>query len=76
MNTAALKIELDYSQILQLIRQLPLPEKKKLTQELFRESVSSELNYFLNKFKTDELSEEDILAEVESVRRDRHAQKE
>lgn len=76
MNTAALKIELDYSQILQLIRQLPLPEKKKLTQELFRESVSSELNYFLNKFKTDELSEEDILAEVETVRRDRHAQKE
>lgn len=73
MSTAAFNIELSYNQILDLVRQLPIREKKKLTEELFRESVSSELSYFLNKFKTDDLTDEDILAEVEAVRSERYA---
>ncbi|WP_455638493.1 type II toxin-antitoxin system VapB15 family antitoxin [Parabacteroides sp.] len=73
MNTAAFNIELSYNQILDLVRQLPVREKKKLTEELFRESVSSELSYFLNKFKTDDLTDEDILAEVEAVRSERYS---
>lgn len=75
MSTAAFNIELSYNQILDLVRQLPKSEKKKLTEELFRESLSSELNYFLNKFKTEDLSDEDILSEVEAVRSQRYAKK-
>lgn len=75
MNTAAINIKLSYNQILDLVRQLPMREKKKLTEELFRESVSSELNYFLNKFKTDDLTEDDILSEVEAIRLERYEKK-
>ena len=75
MNTAALNIELNYNQILDLVRQLPIREKKKLTEDLLRESKSSELSYFLNKFKTDDLTDEDILSEVEAVRSERYAKK-
>ena len=33
------------------------------------------ISYFLDVFRTDEISEEDIMAEVKTVRRERYAKK-
>jgi len=39
----------------------------------YRQNIRAELNHFLDTFRTDELSEADILAEVKAVRRERYA---
>ena len=57
-------LNLSYSQILGLVKQLPPHAQLRLGRVLTKEATHAELEHFLDIFKTDELSEEDILAEV------------
>ena len=61
-------INLSYNQVLSLVKQLPQQQKIKLTKELEKESIGSELSLLLNAFRTDELSLDMIDKEVELVR--------
>jgi len=75
MNTNAYKISLNYSQILELVKQLPKRDKAKLSKELAKEAIDTRLIRLLNSFSTDELTEEMINREVEIVRSDIYARK-
>jgi len=57
-----------------LVKQLFEPEKIKLGQELEKELRNQKLSQLLDAFRTNELSMEDIAAEVEAVREELHAQ--
>ena len=63
-------INLSFSQILELVRNLPGEQKIKISQELEKETIGSKLTELLTAFRTDKLSIEDITAEVEQVRQD------
>lgn len=69
----ALQIDITFEQILSLVKQLPLQDKVKLTQELEKEGIDSKLSKLLKDFKTKELSLEDIDREVESIREEMYA---
>lgn len=66
-------LNLNYSQILSLVKQLPTRTQLRLGRILTKDATEAELEHFLEAFKTDELSEEDILAEVKQVRKERYA---
>ncbi len=68
-------IDISYNQILTLLQQLPIRSQLKIGKALTRNNIRIEMNYFLETFQTDELSEEEILAEVKAVRRERYATK-
>jgi len=57
-----------------LVKQLFEPEKIKLGQELEKELRNQKLSQLLDAFRTNELSMEDIAAEVEVVREELHTQ--
>ena len=61
-------ISLTYNQVLSLVKQLPQQQKIKLTKELEKESIGTELSLLLNTFRTGELSLDTIDEEVEIVR--------
>ena len=63
-------IKLSFSQILELVRNLPGEQKIKISQELERETIGSKLTELLTAFRTDKLSMDEITAEVEQVRQD------
>ena len=75
MNTNAYKISLNYGQILELVKQLPKKDKAKLSKELAKEAIDTRLSRLLNSFSNDELTEELIRQEVESVRAEIYARK-
>ena len=75
MNNNAYKISLSYNQILDLVRQLPVKDKVKLSNELAMEATDKRLSRLLSAFKTDELTEEEISKEVEKARAEIYAQK-
>lgn len=66
--STAIQVDLTFNQILDLVRQLPIKEKIKLTKELEKEGIQSKLGGLLKTFKTKELSMEAINEEVEIVR--------
>ena len=66
-------LNLNYSQILSLVKQLPTRTQLRLGRILTKDATKAELEHFLETFKTDELSEEDILVEVKQVRKERYA---
>lgn len=66
-------LNLNYNQILSLVKQLPTRMQLRLGRILTKDATEAELEHFLETFKTDELSEEDILAEVKQVRKERYA---
>lgn len=68
-------LNLNYTQVLNLVMQLPVRSRLRLGKALTRNSTEYELRHFLNTFKTDELSEADIMAEVKAVRHERYARK-
>ena len=68
-------ININYNQILTILQQLPVRSQLKIGKALTSPSIRTELNQFLETFNTDELSEDDILNEVKSVRRERYASK-
>ena len=72
MATASLNIRLNYSQILELARQLSDDDKVQLNRELAAEVRKIELQRLLQVFKNDEISLEDISSEVELVRQARY----
>lgn len=67
---ADLNISLTFRQILDLVRQLPRHQKVRLTKELEKEAIDTKLTQILEAFKTDELSQQLIDEEVESVRQE------
>ena len=68
MTTAALKIHLSRTQILELARQLSDEDKLELNRALADEVRSIKLKRLLDVLKTDEVLQEDIVSEVETVR--------
>jgi len=68
-------INISYNQMLYLIQQMPVRTQLRLGKALTRQNIRAELNHFLGVFRTDEISEEDIMAEVKTVRRERYAKK-
>ncbi|MBU0487146.1 MAG: hypothetical protein KKA07_08775 [Bacteroidetes bacterium] len=68
MNTGIYNISLNFNQILQLVRQLPVTEKIMLSRELEKEALSSKLTQLLEAFKTNELDDQTIKSEVDRVR--------
>ena len=75
MATASLNIRLNYRQILELARQLSDEDKLQLNRELAAEARRIELQSLLKVFKNDEISLEEITAEVEQVRQARYETK-
>jgi len=75
MNNNAYKISLSYNQILDLVRQLPVKDKAKLSNELAKVATDNRLSRLLSAFKTDELTEDEISKEVEKARSEIYAQK-
>ncbi len=75
MNSGAYQISLSYSQILELVKQLPHKEKAKLSKELERETKDQTLTRLLESFENKEITQEEIDAEVETVRAEIYAKK-
>lgn len=62
------KINLNFEQILSLVKQLPQAQKLLLSKELEKDTLNSKITELLESFKTEELSLETIREEVEAVR--------
>lgn len=73
MKAATYNIDLEFNQILNLVRQLPKKEKLKLSKELEKEIVEGKLTSLLKAFRTDELDQATIDQEVEIVRSELYA---
>ncbi|MEM6831248.1 MAG: hypothetical protein AAF551_12100 [Bacteroidota bacterium] len=65
-------LNLSFSQILELIRNLPGEQKIRISKELEKETIGSKLTELLDAFQTDKLSIDDITSEVEQVRQTIH----
>ena len=72
MATAALKIHLSCTQILELARQLSDEDKLELNRALAAEVRGIKLKRLLDDLKTDEVLQEDIDSEVETVRQENY----
>ena len=68
-------INISYNQLLLLLQQMPVRSQLRLGKALTRQSVRAELDYFLDVFRTDDITEEEILAEVKAIRHERHGKK-
>lgn len=66
-------INISYDQVLALLQQMPVRSQLRLGKALTQRNIRLELEHFLDVFQTDNISEEDILAEVKSVRQARYA---
>ncbi len=63
-------MNLSFSQILELVKNLPGEQKIKISRELEKETIGSKLTELLTAFRTDKLSMDEITSEVEKVRQD------
>ncbi|MEQ8582648.1 MAG: hypothetical protein RIC30_14265 [Marinoscillum sp.] len=63
-------MNLSFSEILELVRNLPDEQKIKISRELEKETIGSKLTELLTAFRTDKLSMNEITSEVEQVRQD------
>ena len=70
MATVSLKIRLNYNQILELTQHLSDDDKLELRRALAAETRGIKLRRLLETFKTDEISQKEIDAEVEAVRQE------
>ncbi len=68
-------INLSFSQILELVKNLPGEQKIKISQELEKETIGSKLTELLTAFRTDKISMGDITSEVEKVRQELYAKR-
>jgi hypothetical protein len=73
MKTGTYNIDLEFDQILDLVRQLPKKEKLRLSKELEKEIIDTKLTSLLKAFKTDDLDQDTINKEVEIVRTELYA---
>ena len=67
------QISLNFEQILELVQQLPLAEKLRLSKELEKETRDRKSTELLEAFQTDELDLDTINKEVETVRAEIYA---
>ncbi len=67
------QISLNFEQILELVQQLPLADKLRLSKELEKETRDHKLTELLETFQTDELDLDTINKEVETVRAEIYA---
>lgn len=67
-QTTTFQVNLNYYQILQIVKQLPVDDKIRLSKELEKDDINSKLTRLLKAFKTNELNDEIINRECESVR--------
>ena len=65
----SLQVNITFEQVLNIVKQLPTEEKLMLTKELEKEGIKSKLNAILQILKTDELTQQIIDEEVETVRK-------
>ena len=75
MASVSLNLKLDYSQVLELARQLSDEDKVRLKDELVSESNKVRLKYFQNLFSCEEseqLTMDEIQAEVDEFRKERY----
>lgn len=63
-----IQVEIGYSQILSLVKALPVQQKIKLGKELEKDAIKSKLSKILKNFKSSDLSLDTINKEVELVR--------
>lgn len=70
-----LKVDIQYEQLLTLIKQLPHEQKLMLAKELEKEAIDTKLSQLLQTFQTNELTEECIDREVEAVRQEFYEQR-
>lgn len=73
MKTGTYNIDLEFEQILDLVRQLPKKDKLRLSKELERDIIDAKLTTLLKAFKTDNLDQDTIDKEVEIVRSELYA---
>lgn len=73
MRTGTYNLDLEFDQILDLVRQLPKKEKIRLSKELEREIINAKLTSLLKAFRTDSLDQQTIDNEVEIVRTELYA---
>jgi len=69
MKTAiSYQAQLNFNQIVQIVKQLPVNDKIKLSKELEKDAINSKLTKLLKSFKTNELTEDMINQECEKAR--------
>ena len=68
-------IKLSFPQLLELVKKLPGEQKIKLSKELEKETIQSKLIELLTSFRTDDLTIDEITAEVEKVRQMKYDQR-
>ena len=69
MKTAvSYQVQLNFNQIVKIVKQLPANDKIKLSKELEKDVINSKLTRLLKSFKSNELTEEMINQECEIVR--------
>ena len=65
-----MSLQLNFDQVLNLVLQLKDEEKLSLSRALVSSSRASKLRDLRNNFQTDEISEEEIIRECETVRKE------
>lgn len=73
MKAGTYNIDLDFKQILDLVKQLSKKEKIRLSKELEKDIVDAKLTVLLKAFKTDKLGQTIIDQEIEHVRAEIYA---
>ena len=68
-------LAIDFNQLKSIITQCEIKEKIEIIQMLEKDTFPQRFNQLLNKTKTDDLTLEDITAEVETVREKRYSAK-
>lgn len=69
MKTAlSYQIQLNFRQIVQIVKRLPADDKIKLSKELEKDAINSKLTKLLKSFKTNDLTEDMINQECDIVR--------
>jgi len=71
----SLSLTIDFEQLKSLITQCGIEEKTEIVRMLEKDTFPLRLNQFLSKIRTDDLSLEEITAEVEAVRKKRYSEK-
>ncbi len=65
-------VNLSFSQVLELVKNLPVEQKIEISRELEKETIGSKLTELLSAFRTDKISMDEITSEVEQVRQGLH----
>ncbi len=74
MDSQSFNLQLNFKQILKLVKQLPKEKKMELSRELERDIIDKKLTLLLDSFKTEELSEDEINQAVDEVRNQFYAE--